>query len=326
MVWVMREKSGFTAAGGGLAKCWIARFRLFLAKFGVSVEDVTAFVLDDRQYHGAAGALYSTVAGHPSPIVEDRLDGANAWTPSSSARDGRRDREGFSRKARYYAPGDLPPSPWPNPPRTRSACCLCRVAYRAVWGAGSLCWRTGGDRRRRGAVDCGDRAERGGAPPPRNPATPMRRQSTSSGWSAEPGAGHGHSRIPGRRTCCASLAAWRAAASPGRRKRRWKPLRCLAGPVYVVKAQIHAGGRGAGRFAHDPNGKGGVRVWPSLEAVREAAAAMIGKTLITNWTGPASGCTASVEEGCDIARELYLSLLVDRQRAMAIASSEDGDE
>jgi succinyl-CoA synthetase beta subunit len=106
--------------------------------------------------------------------------------------------------------------------------------------------------------------------------------------------------------------------------------RTLPGPVYVVKAQIHAGGRGAGRFAHDPNGKGGVRVVSSLEAVREAAAAMIGKTLITKQTGPAGRVVHRVyiEEGCDIARELYLSLLVDRGsgRVTIIASSEGGME
>src|ERR1700761_6252272 len=61
----------------------------------------------------------------------------------------------------------------------------------------------------------------------------------------------------------------------------------LPGPVYVVKAQIHAGGRGAGRFADDPNGKGGVRIARSPEDVAAAAEAMIGHTLITKQTGPA---------------------------------------
>src|SRR5262249_24080999 len=61
----------------------------------------------------------------------------------------------------------------------------------------------------------------------------------------------------------------------------------LPGPIYVVKAQIHAGGRGAGRFADDPSGKGGVRVVRSVEEVRAAADAMLGHTLITRQTGPA---------------------------------------
>ncbi len=70
--------------------------------------------------------------------------------------------------------------------------------------------------------------------------------------------------------------------------------RKLPGPVYVVKSQLHAGGRGAGRFADDPNGKGGVRLAHSLDEVRADAEAMIGHTLITKQTGPAGArCTAS---------------------------------
>lgn len=104
----------------------------------------------------------------------------------------------------------------------------------------------------------------------------------------------------------------------------------LPGPVYVVKSQIHAGGRGAGRFKEDPNGKGGVRVVKSIEDVRAAAEAMIGKTLVTKQTGPA-GKTVSrvyVEDGCDIKRELYLGLLVDRDtsRVVIMASTEGGME
>ena len=88
----------------------------------------------------------------------------------------------------------------------------------------------------------------------------------------------------------------------------------LAGPVYVVKAQIHAGGRGAGRFADDPNGKGGVRLARSIEEVRAAAEAMLGATLVTKQTGPAGRAVhrVYVEAGCDIAHELYLSMLIDR--------------
>ena len=61
----------------------------------------------------------------------------------------------------------------------------------------------------------------------------------------------------------------------------------LPGPVFVVKSQIHAGGRGAGRFADDPNGKGGVRVTHSIDDARAAADAMIGHVLVTKQTGPA---------------------------------------
>ncbi|HEX2941437.1 MAG TPA: ADP-forming succinate--CoA ligase subunit beta [Rhodopila sp.] len=104
----------------------------------------------------------------------------------------------------------------------------------------------------------------------------------------------------------------------------------LPGPVYVVKSQIHAGGRGAGRFADDPNGKGGVRLARSPAEVRAAAEAMIGHTLVTKQTGPAGRPVRRVyvEAGCDIARELYLSLLVDRLsgRVTIIASTEGGME
>ncbi len=104
----------------------------------------------------------------------------------------------------------------------------------------------------------------------------------------------------------------------------------LPGPVYVVKSQIHAGGRGAGKFKDDPAGKGGVRLAKSLEEVREAAEAMIGHTLITKQTGPAGRLVRRVyvEAGCDIKRELYLSLLIDRSvsEIVIIASTEGGME
>ncbi len=104
----------------------------------------------------------------------------------------------------------------------------------------------------------------------------------------------------------------------------------LPGPVYVVKSQIHAGGRGAGRFADDPQGKGGVRVVKSLDEVKTAADAMLGHTLVTKQTGAAGKKVHRiyVEAGCDIARELYLGLLVDRatSRVTIMASTEGGME
>jgi len=104
----------------------------------------------------------------------------------------------------------------------------------------------------------------------------------------------------------------------------------LPGPVYVVKSQIHAGGRGAGHFAEDPQGKGGVRLAKSIDEVRTAAGAMLGKVLVTKQTGPAGKKVQRiyVEAGCDIARELYLSLLVDRatSRITILASTEGGME
>ena len=104
----------------------------------------------------------------------------------------------------------------------------------------------------------------------------------------------------------------------------------LPGPVYVVKAQIHAGGRGAGKIEDDPQGKGGVRLAKSPAETRAAAEAMLGKVLVTKQTGPAGRRVSRVyvEAGCDIKRELYLSLLVDREtgRVAIIASTEGGME
>jgi len=106
--------------------------------------------------------------------------------------------------------------------------------------------------------------------------------------------------------------------------------RDLGGPIWVVKAQIHAGGRGAGRFKNDPQGKGGVRVVKSIEEVGSAASAMLGHVLVTRQTGAAGREVKRVyvEEGCDIKRELYLGLLLDRRtsRITMMASTDGGME
>jgi succinyl-CoA synthetase beta subunit len=107
-----------------------------------------------------------------------------------------------------------------------------------------------------------------------------------------------------------------------------KAAQALPGPVWVVKSQIHAGGRGKGRFANDPGGKGGVRVVKSIADVKASAAAMLGKVLITKQTGPKGREVKRlyIEDGCDVKRELYLSLLVDRAtgRVTIVASTEGG--
>lgn len=104
----------------------------------------------------------------------------------------------------------------------------------------------------------------------------------------------------------------------------------LGGPVWVVKSQIHAGGRGAGRFKDNPEGKGGVRVVKSIEEVGSNAAEMLGHVLVTKQTGPEGKEVKRiyVEEGADIKRELYLGLLTDRAsgRVTIIASTEGGME
>ncbi|HMN86841.1 MAG TPA: succinate--CoA ligase subunit beta, partial [Bauldia sp.] len=89
----------------------------------------------------------------------------------------------------------------------------------------------------------------------------------------------------------------------------------LAGPVWVVKSQIHAGGRGKGRFKEAEAGSGGgVRIARSAADAVGHARAMLGNTLVTHQTGPEGKVVNRiyVEDGSEIARELYLSCLVDR--------------
>src|ERR1700747_303711 len=95
--------------------------------------------------------------------------------------------------------------------------------------------------------------------------------------------------------------------------------RALGGNVWVVKAQIHAGGRGKG---------GGVKVARSLDEVRELAGKILGMQLVTHQTGPQGQKVRRllIEEGADIRKELYVGMVVDRgtQRVVLMASSEGG--
>jgi succinyl-CoA synthetase beta subunit len=105
--------------------------------------------------------------------------------------------------------------------------------------------------------------------------------------------------------------------------------KALGGSVFVVKSQIHAGGRGKGRFEGlGDDAKGGVRVVKSIEDVRANAEEMLGRVLVTHQTG-AKGKQVNrlyIEEGAAIAKEFYLSLLVDREtsRVAVVASTEGG--
>ena len=102
----------------------------------------------------------------------------------------------------------------------------------------------------------------------------------------------------------------------------------LIGPPWVVKAQIHAGGRGAGYFKNSFNDKGGVQIIFNKDKVVEIAKSMMANTLITNQTGDKGKKVNRIfiEEGCEIEREFYLSLLVDRNssKLMMILSSAGG--
>jgi succinyl-CoA synthetase beta subunit len=103
----------------------------------------------------------------------------------------------------------------------------------------------------------------------------------------------------------------------------------LPGPVWVVKSQIHAGGRGKGKFKElAADAKGGVRVSFSAKEALENIREMFGKTLVTQQTGPSGKAVNRiyVEDGADIDRELYLSILVDREtgKTSFVASTEGG--
>ncbi len=103
----------------------------------------------------------------------------------------------------------------------------------------------------------------------------------------------------------------------------------LGGPLWVVKSQIHAGGRGKGKFKELPaDAKGGVRLAKSVAEVKAFAAEMLGNTLVTVQTGPAGKQVNRlyIEDGSDIARELYLSALVDRATGSVgfVVSTEGG--
>ena len=103
----------------------------------------------------------------------------------------------------------------------------------------------------------------------------------------------------------------------------------LGGPLWVVKSQIHAGGRGKGKFKEAAAGeKGGVRLSKSIDEVKTNVQQMLGNTLVTIQTGPAGKQVNRlyIEEGSDIEKEFYLSALVDREtsRVSFVVSTEGG--
>ena len=102
----------------------------------------------------------------------------------------------------------------------------------------------------------------------------------------------------------------------------------LSGPLYVVKSQIHAGGRGAGKFKNNPTGKGGVRLCKSKDEVKAAAEAMMNQVLVTKQTGPEGKEVQRlyVTDGVDIKKEYYCSVVLDRDtsRVTFMVSTEGG--
>jgi len=107
-----------------------------------------------------------------------------------------------------------------------------------------------------------------------------------------------------------------------------KAAESMDSSLFVVKAQIHAGGRGAGHFKNNPEGKGGVRLCKTVDEVRDAAEAMMGQVLVTKQTGPEGKEVQRlyVTDGVDIAKEYYCSVLLDRatSRVTFMVSTEGG--
>ena len=131
----------------------------------------------------------------------------------------------------------------------------------------------------------------------------------------------------------ALLRSYGAPVSDGRPVTRAEDAKTAAGeldgPLWVVKAQIHAGGRGKGKFKEsDAGDKGGVRLCRSVEEAAEETKKMLGRTLVTHQTGPAGKQVNRVyiEDGSGIETEMYLALLVDRQtsRISFVVSTEGG--
>jgi succinyl-CoA synthetase beta subunit len=131
----------------------------------------------------------------------------------------------------------------------------------------------------------------------------------------------------------ALLRSYGAPVSEGRVVLRGEEAKTAAGaldgPVWVVKAQIHAGGRGKGKFKEAGAGeKGGVRIAKSVNEAAEEAKRMLGRTLVTHQTGPEGKQVNRIyiEDGSSIERELYLALLIDRQtsRISFVCSTEGG--
>lgn len=102
----------------------------------------------------------------------------------------------------------------------------------------------------------------------------------------------------------------------------------LPGPLYVVKSQIHAGGRGAGKFKNNPTGKGGVRLCKTIDDVKDAAEAMLGQVLVTKQTGEDGKQVQRlyVTDGVDIKKEYYCSVVMDRETSKVtfMVSTEGG--
>ena len=380
MVWALQKFSGLkpNKIVGMAGVLDSARFRHFLAEeFGVSVEDVTAFVLGGHGDDMVPLVRYSTVAGVPLPdlvrmgwTTQEKLDaivertrkgggeivnllktGSAFYAPAASA---------IAMAESYLQRQEAGPAlrGVPDRPVRRQATCswACRSSSAPAASSGSS---------RSSSPATSGRCSRSRSPPCAGWSTPASRSTRRSPERRTPRdmprdtlAGRpGRGRPPGRNRDKPGTRAGRyetkrdgamniheyqgkavlrefgVPVSRGvaifRPEEAEAAARELGGPVFVVKAQIHAGGRGKGRFKEPEAGdKGGVRLARSVEEVKAHAAQMLGRTLVTVQTGEAGRPVQRlyVEEGSDIAQEFYLSMLVDRDtgRVAFVVSTEGG--
>ena len=344
MVWALQKSSGLPQQKvvGMAGVLDSARFRYFLAdEFNVSVEDVTAFVLGGHGDTMVPLIRYSTVAGIPVPdlvkmgwTTQARVDEIVKRTAQRRRRDRRsaQDRLGLLRAGGL---GDRDGGKLSARQEARAA--LRRLAQRRIRRQGHLCRRAGGDRRQGRRAHRRDRAQQRRA---RDVREVGRRRCRA--WSRP--ARRSRPRSPDRRRASGAPSA---RTSPGNSMNiheyqakavlrefgvpvprgvpaftvdeAVKGAQELGGPVWVVKAQIHAGGRGKA---------GGVKVVKSIDDVKKESTRMLGSTLVTHQTGPHGKKVNRlyIEEGSAIDREFYLSALVDREtsRVAFVVSTEGG--
>jgi hypothetical protein len=284
MVWALQKFSGLpkNMVVGMAGVLDSSRFRYFLAEeFKVSVEDVTAFVLGGHGDTMVPLTRYSTVAGIPLPDLVKM-----GWTSKEKldqivqrTRDGGAEIVGLLKSgSAYYAPAASAIEMAGAYLKDKKRVLPCAAHLRPVRRQGHVCRRAGGARRRRCRARHRDRPQPDRAKDVRQVRRfregPLRGLHRHRSAARQVGTAiDEHSRIPGQ---AASQGLWRA-HRPWRRDPEGRRGRGggqeLPGPLYVVKAQIHAGGRGKGKFKElGPDAKGGVRLAKSVEEVRRPCA------------------------------------------------------
>ena len=324
MVWALQKCCGLpkNMVVGMAGVLDSARFRYFLAdEFDVSVKDVSAMTLGGHGDDMVPMVRYSTVGGVPLPdLVQDRLDHAGAARRDRRAhpQGRRRDREPAEDRLGVLRAGLIRGRDGGELSQGQEArAALRRLSQRRVRREGHVCRRAGGDRREGRRARDGARVQRrrardvrqvgdGGAHADRR----LQEDRAAAGQVIDTRSRRGLAMNIHEYQAKAVLAKFGVPVPRGfpalSVEEADKAAQELGGPVWVVKAQIHAGGRGKA---------GGVKVVKSIEDVEKEAKRMLGSTLVTHQTGPKGKQVNRlyIEEGSAIEKEFYLSMLVDRE-------------